>query len=330
MPTIYLFAVLVSFITALFCTFLLRKFVLRNKLFISQRTGLPLIGGIGLASSFIAACISSFFLYGTMPFSLIGVIVSSSIMLIFGIVDDWKELSVRTKFIMQIIAASALILFGIRTRIVYIGGMANSIITFIFVIGITNAFNHLDVMDGLAGGVAAITCSAFFMVAFLNRDVTSGIVSLALLGVVLGFMAYNLPPARVYMGNAGSHFLGFVLAAIALNISYAPLGREAALLSPLLILGFAIFDTAFLILIRIRKKKSPFKKSDDHLVLRFLKSGLSKKESLSSMLILALFFSVSGVFLSKASNFLGVIIIAAVIATAAAVAYKMGRVRIDG
>ncbi|GAH05852.1 unnamed protein product, partial [marine sediment metagenome] len=118
--------------------------------------------------------------------------------------------------------------------------------TFLWIIGITNAFNHLDILDGLAGGIAVISSAAFFLIALSNANLGVAIPALVLVAVTLSFLRYNLSAAKVYMGNSGSHFLGFTLAAIALGISYAPLERKIALLSPLLILGFPIFDTAFL------------------------------------------------------------------------------------
>jgi UDP-GlcNAc:undecaprenyl-phosphate GlcNAc-1-phosphate transferase len=211
----------------------------------------------------------------------------------------------------------------------YIGNIANIIITYIWVLAITNAFNHLDILDGLAAGIAILVGLSFFTVAYLNYQNAIAILSLALTSATLGFLIFNLPPARVYMGNCGSHLLGFVLAAIALSISYAPLERKIALLSPLLILGFPIFDTAFLILMRLSKKKLPFKKSNDHLVLRFLALGYSKKKALLIMLAWGLFFCFSGVLLSQASTTLGIIIIAITLIVSLAINKKMGRISID-
>lgn len=131
------------------------------------------------------------------------------------------------------------------------------------------------------------------------------------------------------MGNAGSHFLGFALAAIALAISYAPLEKKTALLSPLLILGLPIFDTAFLILMRTRKGRSVFKKSNDHLSLRILSLGYSKRKSLLFMLIFGLFFTLSGVLLSQVSSNLGIIIIVLVVAVAVGLTRRMSGVPVD-
>ena len=303
---------------------LFKKFSLSHNLLIAK--GMPLIGGIGLGLSFLLISLSIFFTYQSLSREVIGLIVSSSLMLAFGVIDDLKELSIWAKFLVQIIAASLLIFFGIRTHIVYIGNTLNIIITLIWVLGITNAFNHLDVMDGVASGTAIIVSFAFFIISVLNGDTRTAILSLILAGVVFSFFLYNFPPAKVYMGNSGSHFLGFILAGIALMLSYAPLERKLALLSPILILGFPIFDTVFLILARIMKKNLPFKKSNDHLTFRFLALGYSKKKTLLTMLGLCLFFSVSGVLLSQVSNLFGMAIIGFLILISLTLTIKVSKV----
>jgi UDP-GlcNAc:undecaprenyl-phosphate GlcNAc-1-phosphate transferase len=197
------------------------------------------------------------------------------------------------------------------------------------VLGITNAFNHLDVMDGVAGVTAAIVSLAFFLIAALNGDITTTVLSLTLVGGILSFLIYNLPPARIYMGNSGSHFLGFLLSAIAMAISYASLERGVALLSPLLILGFPIFDTTFLILIRIRKRKMPFAKSKDHFALRLQVLGYSTKQALLIMSALGFFFTLCGVIVSRVANRTGLVIVAFVIVVSLALLRKIGKVAID-
>lgn len=296
---------------AMFLVFIVKKFSIKHNTLVLN--GIPLTGGIALGLSFIFTAILGFLLCQGFSQAVIGIIIVSMVMLIFGIIDDWKELSVRNKFLVQLIATSLLILFGVRTQIVYIGTTANIIITFIWMLGIMNAFNLLDVLDGLAGGIALIVGSAFFVISVLSGDIVSGILSLSVVVIALGFLFYNFPPANIYMGNSGSHFLGFVLAAIALLISYAPMERKVALLSPVLILGFPIFDTAFLILARVIKKTLPFKKSNDHLVLRFLALNYPKRKALLVMLGLCLFFCLCGILLSQVPNFLGIIILLFVI-----------------
>jgi UDP-GlcNAc:undecaprenyl-phosphate GlcNAc-1-phosphate transferase len=324
----YLVIVLVGFLVGIFFVSLLKIFALRYKILIPQ--GIPLVGGIAMGGSFLIVYLVGSWLYGGFSKETQGIIITSFIMLIFGIIDDWRELSILAKFSVQIIATSLLIFFGVRTQIVNIGNLLNIIITFIWILGISNAFNHLDVIDGLAAGTAIIVSCSLLTISFLNCDIKNAILTLALSGVIFSFLIRNLPPAKVYMGNAGSHFLGFILAADALAISYAPLGRKAALFSPILILGLPIFDTAFLILVRIIKKRLPFKKSNDHLALRFLALGYSKKKILWTMLVLGIFFSLCGIFVSQASNLLGVAIIVFVFLVSLLITRRMGRVVVNG
>ena len=324
----YSLIALTGFLSATFFITLLKRFSLSHNLLIAK--GIPLSGGIGIGLSFILVSLSSFFIQRGLSKEVIGLIASSSIMLAFGVLDDWRELSIWAKFLVQIIATGLLIFFGIRTQIVYIGNLLNITITFVWVLGITNAFNHLDVMDGAASGTAIIVSCAFFIISFLNGDTRTAILSLALAVVVFSFFLYNFPPAKIYMGNAGSHFLGFLLASIALILSYAPLERKIALLSPLLILGFPIFDTAFLILTRIIKKNLPFKKSNDHLALRFLALGYSKKKTVFTMLGLCLFFCLSGILVSQVSNLWGIGICAFVFLMSLVITIKINKVVVNG
>ncbi len=328
MPISYLAIILNGFLVGIFFIYLLERFALRYKILVPQ--GIPLIGGIAMGASFLITCLMDLRFYGGFSQEARGIIVTSFIMLIFGIIDDWRELSILAKFSVQIIAVSLLILFGIRTQIVNIGNAMNIIITFLWILGISNAFNHLDIIDGLAAGTAIIASCSFFIISFLNGDIKNAILILALSGVILSFLIRNLPPAKIYMGNAGSHFLGFTLAAVALAISYAPLERKSALFSPILILGLPIFDTAFLILVRIIRKKLPFKKSNDHLALRFLALGYSKKRVLWTMLALGVFFSLCGIFVSQAPNLFSIITIVIVFLISLAIAKRMGGVVVNG
>lgn len=302
----------------------LKSSVLKYKLLSPK--GVPLVGGIGIALSFFISSLVGFSIFKGFTPEVFGIILSSFLMMLFGVVDDRKELSIFAKFLVQIIATALLIVFGVRTQIVYVGNIINILITFIWVIGITNAFNHLDIMDGLCGGVGLIVSLSFFSVTLINNDMEIAIITLVLAAAISSFLIFNFPPAKVYLGNAGSHFLGFSLAAIALVISYAPLERKVALFSPLLILGFPIFDTAFLILMRWRNKRSIFKKSSDHLTFRFLNAGYSKKKVLAYMGILCLFFCISGILVSQLSNKLGIIIIAVVLLASVSIGRRMSGV----
>ncbi len=324
----YIPAVFLGFVAGVVLMALLRRIALKYNLLTSK--GIPLIGGVSIGLSFLVAYLVISFPSFSLCQQTAGIIISSFIMLVLGIIDDLRELSIPAKFFVQIIAATLLILSGNRTHIVYIGDAANIIITFIWIIGITNAFNLLDIMDGLAAGIAVVVVISFSVIAFLNGDNITLALTLALLGGLFAFLRYNLPPAKIYMGNSGSHFLGFFIAAVALVISYATLENKIALLSPLLILGFPIFDTAFLILMRLLKRRLPFKKSNDHLALRFLALGYSKSKVLLIMVCLGLFFSACGVAISRVSGILGSLIITLVILASLVLARKMSRIEAYG
>ncbi len=316
-----------GFFLTILVIYLLKKAALRYKVLVAK--GIPRIGGIGMALSFgFVAWLGSVISYGSVP-EATGIILAAYIMLVFGIIDDIRELSVFLKFLVQVIAAALLVFLGVETKIIYIGNFANILITIIWVIGITNAFNLLDVTDGLAAGAAIIVSSSFFIIALFTGNIQAAILLASLLGAACGFLIYNFPPAKIYMGNSGSHFLGFIFSAIAITLSYAPIDRKIALLSPLLILGFPIFDTLFLVLVRLKQKKPVFNKSGDHLVMRFLQIGHSKRKALLLMLAFCLFFSSCGVIVSRVSNVQAAAVILFVVLTGVLLFIRMKQVKID-
>lgn len=290
----------------------------------------PLTGGISIGISFAVVSLFVFSVLGVFSRETTGIVLSSCLMLVFGVMDDLWELSVFWKFLVQVIASLVLVSFNVRTHIVFIPEFLNVIITVIWVVGITNALNHLDVMDGLAAGVSIIVAFSFCAISCMHYDRNIVILSLVLTGATAAFLAQNLPPAKIYLGNAGSHFLGFVLAALALSVSYADLNNEIALFSPVLILGLPIFDTAFVILMRLKQGRSIVRKSNDHFALRLLKTGFTKHKSLSYMLCLSLLFSFTGVLLVISSNLLGIFLILGLILMSMVLIDDLGKVAIDG
>ncbi len=310
LPINYFYIYSIAVLISLILIFFLRKISLRYNFLESK--GVPVLGGVGFGAAFFFACLSGLNSYGLLSKQVFGFVIASFLMFFFGLMDDLFELSITKKFCMQLIASFILIISGIRSDIVYLGPFLNGLITIIWVIGITNAFNHLDVLDGLSGSVAALAGIGLFFIALLNHDFVSAIISLSLTGAVFGFLAFNLPPARTYMGNSGSHFIGFILSVTALFISYAPANRKLALLSPILILGFPVIDTTILVLLRISRRILPFRKSDDHPALKLLALGYSKEKALLTMLLWSLLFVISGVIASQASNVIILIIILSV------------------
>lgn len=289
---------------------------------------IPGVGGISMGLAFFSVLFLFWPSMEAFPREVKGILLAAIVMLVSGVCDDWKEWSVIQKFVSQLVAASILVGFGVRMNFVYVGEIFNIILSVLWILGITNAMNLLDIMDGLAAATSLIIIAGFGVISWMNGDGLTLIMSLTLGGAVLGFLPYNLPPAKVYMGNSGSHFLGLLLAAIALTARYATLESPVALLTPVVLLGFPILDTIFLISIRLRKRQSVFHKSDDHMALRFFKTGYSKWKTLLLLASLTLFFVGSGVLLSQVSNLFALAILIVVGLASLVLNKKMGFVEI--
>jgi len=293
-----------AFLLSLIVIFWLRGFSLRKRVLLADN-GVPVTAGLGFGLVFVLVTAVGLKLAGIFSSEAKGVMLASSFMLLWGVIDDLKELSIASKFFVQIISAVLLAILGVRTFIVGIGELMNIIITIFWVLTITNAFNHLDILDGLAAAVAFFSCLSLALIAVLGKQLQPAFLAMTAAACVAAFLFFNLPPAKVYMGNAGSHFLGFLLASIALLISYAPLERRMALATPIFILGVPILDTAFLALMRLHKKISPFSKSNDHIAMRLLAKGYSKKKALFCLVLWVVFFSLGAVVINQAPNKIG-------------------------
>jgi UDP-GlcNAc:undecaprenyl-phosphate GlcNAc-1-phosphate transferase len=194
------------------------------------------------------------------------------IALVLGLLDDKHALSPKVKLIGQFIGALVLVACGLRLRFVH-NEVLSVALTVLWVLTVTNALNFVDIMDGLAASVGLAASLAFLAFALNGGRPNDALAAAALAGALAGFLPYNWRPAGIYMGDAGSHFLGFVLAAISLNLNYSH-QNELAVFSPLVILALPLFDLALMIVIRTRKGIPPWKGSPDHVPLRLKHLGL--------------------------------------------------------
>ena len=327
MSVFFSYAFMATFFCGIILIFFLKSLVLKHKFLVSK--GVPLVGGPALAIAFLACVLVASRLYGIMTYELLGLCAASFLMLVFGILDDWRELSIPAKFAFEIVATILLVVFGVKTQIVGLGSVGNIIVTFVWVLAVTNAFNHLDIMDAVTGLSAFIIGAGLFVISVFGADMQTALLCCILCGATLSFLTFNLPPARIYLGNSGSHFLGFVFSGIALIISYASLERPVALISPILIMGLPLYDTIFLVLVRILKGKIPFKKSNDHLTLRFRVLGLSVRKIICIILLLNLMFVSTGIIVSRASNLGGLAVIFVTSLVILGVTLKMAKVKVD-
>ena len=251
----------------------------------TQRQPVAYLGGVAIALAFgLAALVVKFGFAPSSGFApwpgglergrgVYAIGLGAVLALGLGLLDDKRALSPAVKFIGQIAGALVLVACGVRVRFVQDQALS-LLLTVLWVVTVTNALNFVDILDGLAGSVGAAAALAFLAFALNGDRPNDALAAAALAGACLGFLPYNWAPARVYMGDAGSHFLGFALAGISLNLNYSH-QNQLAVFSPLVILALPLFDLALMIVIRTRKGIPPWKGSPDHVPLRLRALGLS-------------------------------------------------------
>lgn len=239
-----------------------------------QRSPVPYLGGLAIVISFSATVVLAvaIALDGVkLPqvSSILGMGVALSLI---GLYDDVRRLSPVIRVLAELAASFALWSAGLRIEI-FGNTVVDLLLTILWVVGITNAFNLLDNMDGLSAGIATIAATSFFVIAALNGQFLVAGLSAALAGCALGFLRHNFHPARIYMGDAGSLFVGFVLAAIGIDLRFhAP--TQVTFLVPILVLGIPIFDTAVVTTTRIAARMSPWTGARDHVSHRLVFVGI--------------------------------------------------------
>jgi UDP-GlcNAc:undecaprenyl-phosphate GlcNAc-1-phosphate transferase len=236
----------------------------------SQPVPVPYLGGIAVYLAFLIA-LSLVFEFRP---QLLGLLLGGTMVAMLGLFDDLKILAPRLKLAGQLLAAWVMLRSDISIQLEAVPLEMATLLTIVWLVGVTNAVNILDVSDGLAAGVSAIAALSLFVIAVLNGDVLIGTTTLALVGALVGFLRYNQPPARIYLGDTGSLFVGFMLAALAMIGAYTR-RSEIAAFAPVAVLIVPILETTLVVFARLAEGRSPFKGSPDHLALRLKLRGLS-------------------------------------------------------
>jgi UDP-GlcNAc:undecaprenyl-phosphate GlcNAc-1-phosphate transferase len=231
----------------------------------------PYLGGLAVATGFVI----TFGLLSTTEAigqRALGILTGGLMMLLLGLYDDLINLRPSIKFLGQVLAAFALYKAGVRIELVVLEPWVNFTVTILWVTGITNAFNIIDVMDGLASGVACLAALFLFVIsAILGNDPVVPFMAIVLAGSLIGFLRFNFAPARIFLGDTGSLFIGFMMGALSMLVSYSR-HNQLATLTPLLLLAVPIFDTAFVAWHRARRGIPFFRGSPDHFPLRLAKA----------------------------------------------------------
>jgi UDP-GlcNAc:undecaprenyl-phosphate GlcNAc-1-phosphate transferase len=244
-----------------------------------HREPVALLGGVAICLAFGVAVVVSRAAQGP----LLGVLLGAAVLMVVGLVDDLQAISPRVKLVGQAIASAVAVAFGVQTG--FLGSNYLDIpLTVFWIVGITNAFNLLDNMDGLAAGVAVISASTFGILASRYVDLgqdqaLTAVAAAALAGACLGFLRYNMVRASIFMGDAGSMVVGFVLACLAALGSWRSPTVPTSLLIPVLVLAYPIFDTTFVTILRLREGRPVFRGGKDHTSHRLVSLGLGRTEA---------------------------------------------------
>jgi len=240
---------------------------------------IPRMGGLAIFGAFLLG----YMLFARSSLQMLSILIGGFIIVLMGIFDDIKPIQARYKFILQIIAAAIVVFYGnvvlnhltvFGLDIVFPVGVSH-VLTILFIVGITNAINLIDGLDGLASGVSSIYFMTITIVAYILNKMQGldTMLSLIMLGSTLGFLIHNFHPAKIFMGDTGSLFLGFTISVIAL------LGFKAttltSLIVPIVILAIPIFDTALAILRRLLKGKGIMAPDKEHFHHQLLKMKFS-------------------------------------------------------
>jgi UDP-GlcNAc:undecaprenyl-phosphate GlcNAc-1-phosphate transferase len=273
----------------------------------------PRLGGMAVYLAAIAALL----VFGE-RFNIhqaVGILLGATLVSLFGLWDDRRSLSPALKSLGQFGAAAILLLTGVQVH-VFPYQWLNVVVTVVWIVGLTNAFNLLDNMDGLSGGVGAVASAFFLLLAAMNGQYLVGALSAALLGACIGFLVYNLNPASIFIGDAGAFFLGFMLAAVGIKLRFPENVAIVTWMVPVLILGLPIFDTTLVFFSRLRRGLNPFNTpGKDHTSHRLVNMGFTQREAVLILHLICGALGLVAVFVTQATILEGYVVGGAVALT---------------
>jgi UDP-GlcNAc:undecaprenyl-phosphate GlcNAc-1-phosphate transferase len=337
----YLYIFAFSSIISLFLTLLIKRIALRlgivdhpgeRKLHFEPK---PLLGGLSLYISFIITILINlllvFYFKDTLLLRLLPavaeqitkikllllkisvILIGATFITILGLFDDLKRksLSYKPKLILQFIISSFVVILGIKISFLKLE-ILNIIFSILWIVLITNSFNLLDNMDGLSAGIGLISGLILLFLVLQQQQHFTGFMLLALVGGLAGFLPLNFYPAKIFLGDAGSLFIGFMLASITIIASYITPKTPSLLfplIMPILILSVPLFDTLSVIYIRLREKRSIFKGDMSHFSHRLLRLGMTQRQVVLFIYLVSIGVGISSTLLANTSNIESIIIL---------------------
>ncbi len=259
-------------------------------------TPIPLLGGLAIYCGAVMSV--TFFVRGPARAQILGILAGATLLAVVGILDDRGLLHHQVKlFVGMPIAALILIASGVKAEVVsalwpgFVGSVPDKVVTLFWVVGITAAFSILDHMDGLCAGTAAIASAFFMLLSILNGQVLVSTLAGAVFGASLGFLGWNFNPAKIFMGDGGAMFLGFMMSTLGLKLRVTGLSEASRWMVPVLILGIPIFDTTLVTVSRSRRRLLPFASpGKDHTAHRLANLGLGQRGAVIVIYVLGCLF----------------------------------------
>ena len=327
---LYVLTFLVAFLLSLYLTPLFRQAALKFGIvdrpvgpLKKQAEPVPYLGGLAVDLSFLLTT-GLMYQYSR---EVLGILLAGAIIVILGLIDDLGVLTPKEKLLGQFIAASVLVKASIYVRLSFLPLWLAILLTLLWVVAITNAFNLIDIMDGLAAGVGAIAAGILVVVNYRSGREFIVPLSAALAGSLVGFLRYNFKPAKIYLGDTGSLFIGLMLSALATNGAYTRVS-VLGLVAPLMILGVPIFDMLLVIYIRYRRGISIMQGSPDHFALRLRKWRLSVEQTVVASYIAAAFLGLAALVVTRVETRSVCLLTAAILLAGISIGYYLKRVDI--
>jgi UDP-GlcNAc:undecaprenyl-phosphate GlcNAc-1-phosphate transferase len=285
---------------------------------------IPYLGGLSIFISFLI----SLSIIVEFDQRVLGLLLGGTLVMLLGLLDDLRAIEPIIKILGELLAVVVLIKSGIVIDIIFLTDFENVVLTVFWVLTLTNAFNIIDIMDGLSGGVSAISILFMVIITYINGQYFISVLAAALLGAVLGFLKYNFVPAKIYLGDSGSLFLGFMLASLSMIASYSQSNR-LALLSPLVLFAVPLFDLSYVVVMRLLKKKSPFRGSKDHYAVRMRIYGISVKKIVLFSYALSFVLGAATLFNTFLSPIYSLILYAVIIIFFVGFGVILSRIKVD-
>lgn len=281
---------------------------------------IPRMGGLAIFMGFLSAIL----IFGKFDVQMLSILLGAMIIVVLGIFDDIVALGAKFKFCIQIIAAAIPVCIGglkiefftsfnpFSNNPYFSLGILTIPVTILWIVGITNAVNLIDGLDGLAAGVSSIAAMTMLAVGLLTNEVMVAIVMAALAGSCIGFLPYNFNPAKIFMGDTGSTFLGFMLATMSIE-GFFKFYAVISFAVPFLILGLPIFDTASAIMRRLMEGRNPMSPDRGHVHHRLVDMGFNVKQAVAILYAISGTLGLAAVILTTSGEAKAMILILAVI-----------------